>query len=316
MPNALPEAAVTRFSNAVSGLVAPADRQSMGVCVSGGPDSVALLLLARAAFPGVEAATVDHGLRPESAREAADVARICGDLGLRHEALRLADRPAGNLQDWARKARYAALEHWADTRGRSVLLTAHHVDDQLETLLMRLNRGSGVGGLAGIRARNGRVVRPLLGWRKAELEALVRDAGVLAADDPSNRDARFDRARLRAVLSTVDWIDADAASRSAAALAEADAALAWAAEECAAVRVTDDAGGLGFDPAGVPAEIVRRVVARCLTRIDTDAAPRGEALDRLISALWAGETATLAGVKCWGGDLWHFAAAPPRVRRT
>ncbi|MEC7398775.1 MAG: tRNA lysidine(34) synthetase TilS, partial [Pseudomonadota bacterium] len=118
--------------------------------MSGGPDSLALLLLAQAAFPGmVEAATVDHGLRSESADEARFVAGLCRDRGIPHEILTCAVE-AGNMQDRARSARYAALDQWAKEHAIAAIATAHHADDQAETLLMRLNRGSGLSGLSGI----------------------------------------------------------------------------------------------------------------------------------------------------------------------
>ncbi|HZU63565.1 MAG TPA: tRNA lysidine(34) synthetase TilS, partial [Novosphingobium sp.] len=144
----------------------------LGLAVSGGPDSLALLLLAHAAWPGrVAAATVDHGLRPESAGEAAEVARICAGLGVAHATLPVSIGP-GNIQTEARTARYAALAQWMAAEGLAALATAHHADDQAETLLLRLNRASGVAGLAGVRARalvpGSRLLllRPLLGWRR------------------------------------------------------------------------------------------------------------------------------------------------------
>src|SRR3954466_8445661 len=108
----------------------------LGVAVAGGPDSLALLLLAEAAFPGrVRAATVDHRLRPESAGEAAFVARICADRGVPHDILEASVARAGEgLQAAAREARYAALAAWMRERGLAWLLTAHHADDQAETL--------------------------------------------------------------------------------------------------------------------------------------------------------------------------------------
>ena len=200
----------------------------MGVAVSGGPDSVALLLLDHAARPGsVEAATVDHGLRPESAAEAQWVAQLCQELGVRHETLRVAVE-AGNLQSKAREARYDALDDWMGRSGLIVVATAHHADDQAETLLMRLNRGSGLPGLTGVRPSGavpggkGRLLRPLLGWRKTELEALVRAAGIEPIADPSNRDSRFDRVRIRQALAGADWLDPLGLARSAALLGEAD----------------------------------------------------------------------------------------------
>ncbi|MDE2302351.1 MAG: tRNA lysidine(34) synthetase TilS, partial [Sphingomonadales bacterium] len=155
----------------------------MAIAVSGGPDSLALLLLAAAARPGaVRAATVDHRLRAASAGEAAAVARVCAALAVPHQTLEIAVA-AGNLQSEARRGRYAALAGWMNEQGIAALATGHHADDQAETLLMRLNRAGGCAGLAGVRARGrlpgseGRLLlRPLLGWRRAELAALIAAA--------------------------------------------------------------------------------------------------------------------------------------------
>ncbi|HSJ79209.1 MAG TPA: tRNA lysidine(34) synthetase TilS [Erythrobacter sp.] len=145
----------------------------LGLAVSGGADSLALLLLAHAALPGrIAVASIDHGLRPEAAGEVALVERIAGERGIPFTALTVT-LAAGNLQARAREARYRALADWAKKSGLGAVATAHHTDDQAETLLMRLNRGSGLGGLAGVRARSvigdGELLllRPLLGWRKA-----------------------------------------------------------------------------------------------------------------------------------------------------
>ncbi|HTM19329.1 MAG TPA: tRNA lysidine(34) synthetase TilS, partial [Kofleriaceae bacterium] len=155
----------------------------LGLAVSGGPDSLALLLLAQAAIPGRFAvATVNHGLRPEAAGECAMVERVCGERGIPCVTLAV-KTGAGNLQAAARAARYAALAEWAGREGLSAIATAHHADDQAETLLMRLNRASGLAGLAGVRARGvlpeGKLplLRPLLRWRRAELAAVVTEAG-------------------------------------------------------------------------------------------------------------------------------------------
>ncbi|MBV9931891.1 MAG: tRNA lysidine(34) synthetase TilS [Alphaproteobacteria bacterium] len=307
-------------------LAALTDTERVAVAVSGGPDSLALLLLAAAARPGaVEAATVDHGLRPESAAEAASVAGICADLSVPHAILRcgVGDGPAG-LQAEARKVRYATLGDWMGREGLQVLLTAHHADDQAETLLMRLQRGAGVGGLAGVRARGplpesgGRlaVCRPLLAWRRAELAAIVAAAGLTPVDDPSNADPSFDRARIRRRMAEAPWLDVPALARSAAALAQADAALDAAAARLFDERVRQPGGAqVRLDPRGVPDELVRRLVLRCLRAVSPAAAPRGEQVSGLIAALAEGGTATLAGVKCRGGETWHFAPAPPRRAR-
>jgi tRNA(Ile)-lysidine synthase len=137
-PNVLPDEAIARFRANFEGLVEPLGL--MGVAVSGGPDSVALLLLAATAYPGqVEAATVDHRLRSASGTEAKFVADLCGDLNLPHRTIVLDPLARGNVSASAREARYDTLDNWADERGIAWLLTAHHADDQLETIAMRLN---------------------------------------------------------------------------------------------------------------------------------------------------------------------------------
>lgn len=311
MPSAPPDAAVARFSDDLSALIGGLPG-TLGLAVSGGPDSLALLLLSHAAGFGCKAATVDHGLRTGSDSEATFVEGICVALGVPHATLKLGLPSKGNVSDWARHARYDALAHWAKRAGCDHLLTAHHADDQLETMIMRLNRGSGVAGLSGIRVKRGQVVRPLLGWRKAELESLVDGCGLVACDDPTNRDDRFDRARLRKALAGADWLNPVAASQSAAALAEAEAALDWTAKTYAEGRISAQNDVTSFDPSALPRELVRRITLMCLRQISHDASPRGDELDQLISGLSAGRTLSLAGVKCAGGDIWRFSAAPAR----
>jgi tRNA(Ile)-lysidine synthase len=287
----------------------------VGVAVSGGPDSLALLLLAAAALPGrVAAATVDHRLRPEAAEEAAFVARCCAELGVPHRTLAVTVGQGASVQARAREARYAALAEWAAEEGLEVVLTGHHADDQAETLLMRLGRGSGAGGLAGIRAQSriGRllVCRPLLGWRRAELEQIVREAGLQPVEDPSNADEAYDRVRMRRQLAKTSWLDPEALARSAGALAEAEEALEWTATRLFAERATEQ----GLDPEGLPPELLRRLVLLCLRRIEPDATPRGEQVTALIETLSGGGTATLGNVLCRGGRRFHFEPAPPRRR--
>jgi tRNA(Ile)-lysidine synthase len=310
----VPPPLAERFRADLETLTGPTPAR-LGVAVSGGPDSLALLLLAHAAFPGrVRAATVDHRLRPESASEARFVASICAGLGIPH-AILAADAPVeGNLQSAARALRYRLLGRWTAEAEIGWLLTAHHADDQAETLAMRLDRGAGLSGMSGIRAvaeiGGLRVARPLLGWRRAELEAIVAAAGIEAIADPSNRDDRFDRARIRKRLAEADWLDPLAAARSAAALAEADDALDWAAARLFEERVARHGDGFTLDPSGIPAELRRRIVLRLLR--DSPDPPRGDAVQRLLATLAGGGTATLAGVKCEGGALWRFSPAPPR----
>jgi tRNA(Ile)-lysidine synthase len=274
------------------------------LAVSGGPDSIAMLLLAHQAVPDrILAATVDHGLRPESAHEAAQVRALCDTLGVEHATVRVKVGRRGNVSEAARVARYAALNALAEQQGAAWIATAHHADDQLETLLMRLNRGAGLAGLAGIRRRNGKVVRPLLGWTRRELGEVVAMAGVEVADDPTNRDDRYDRARLRKELGDAGWLDAQGATRSAAWLDEAAQALDWVA-----VRIAPEAKTM----AELPDDIARRVVLNGLVALNPAANPDMGQLARALSALRAGRRTMLAGVVCTPGPRWTFAPAPPR----
>ena len=285
--------------------------------MSGGPDSLALLLLAHAALPGrVEAATVDHGLRSQSAAEAEAVAAICADLGVSHSVLSVTLAP-GNLQAEARAARYAALAGWASERQLTALLTGHHADDQAETLLLRLARGSGVAGLAGVRARglvpgtNLPLLRPLLGWRRAELADVVAAAGLVAATDPSNADPRFDRARLRTAIAEADWLDVPALALSAAHLADADLALEWAARREWIAAVKPAPHGLIYRPEA-PRAVALRVLARIVTELGGDP-PRGRTLARLFDTLLARQPMSVGALVARPmADGWSFTAAPVR----
>ncbi|MEC9067440.1 MAG: tRNA lysidine(34) synthetase TilS [Pseudomonadota bacterium] len=285
------------------------------MAVSGGPDSLALLLLAHAALPQrVEAATVDHGLRDESAAEAAMVAGLCHRLGIEHATLPVA-LDDGNVQDRARAARYAALGAWMERRSLDALATAHHADDQAETLLMRLNRGSGLSGLAGIRECAplpcGRpVVRPLLAWRRSELSAVVEAAGITPVDDPSNRDPAYDRARIRQAMAAADWLDPVAIATSARLLAEAEVTIAAIADDAFARGVSLEAGGFRYRPEG-PRLVRYRVVQRILQALS--ARPRGGQVAALVERLEGGGAANLAGVMARAeGEAWLFAREAPR----
>lgn len=290
---------------------------NLGVAVSGGPDSLALLLLTAAALPGrVAAATVDHGLRPEGAAEAAMVASVCARLGVPHTTLKV-EVGAGNVQSEARNARYAALAGWMAEAGIDALATAHHADDQAETLLLRLNRASGVAGLAGVRARSTVpgtslvLLRPLLGWRRAELSEIVAAAGFEPIEDPSNVDDRFDRARMRKALAGSDWLDIPSLAASAAYLADADAALDWAAGREWAECVERGAMGIVYRPRA-PRAVALRVLARIVTELGEEA-PRGGAVARMLDALLARQAMSIGKLVARAmPDGWHFTAAPPR----
>lgn len=312
--NAPPEQAVARFHADLVKCGCRAD-QTYGVCVSGGGDSLALLLLAKAALLKIVAVTVDHGLRPESRAEAQYVAAICTQLGVAHEIIVLGRREGGNLSHWARMARYAALREWSERAGVDLLLTAHHADDQLETMLMRLNRGSGVAGLAAVRARQADLCRPLLGWRKSTLLALVEASGLVPVDDPTNYDERYDRARLRKHLGKINWLDPEAAAMSAAALADANDALDWMVQNLLDKYLSSDRAALVLTLPPIPRELARRLIAACLLKLNPDAKLRGDALDRMLATLQHGGIATLAGVKCSGGATWCFTRAAPRLTK-
>lgn len=313
-----------RFRQDLDYVVRLGDR--LGIAVSGGADSLALLLLAAEARPGdIEAATVDHGLRQEAAGEAALLAEICAKLSIPHTILtaRWTERPETAIQERARQQRYMLLGYWAEERGLRALATGHHADDQAETVLMRLARGSGVRGLAGMRPRavtpgsHVRLVRPLLGWRRAELEQVCAEAGVTPVADPSNDDDRFERVRVRRALAADYWLDAAAIARSAANLADADAALDWAVKKEWRHAVRERPGAIAFPPTDLPAEIVRRMVARAVRKLATEGDPelRGRELDQLLGALSNGGEATLRGVRCGGGKEWLFTVAPARRGR-
>jgi tRNA(Ile)-lysidine synthase len=321
----VPEPALLeRFANDLDALIAADAR--IGVAVSGGPDSLALLMLAAAARPNnVEAATVDHQLRPGSREEAKMVGLTCERLGVSHRLLTAewASKPETAIQQRARDERYRLLGAWAAERGLAAVTTAHHLDDQAETLVMRLARGAGVRGLAGmhpVSVMHGSylpLLRPLLGWRRAELDKMCESAGLTPAADPGNHDERFERVRVRRALAEADWLDPQSLASSAANLRDADAALVWATEHEWTHAVTNGGAEIVYRPTDAPHEIRRRIVAKAVSRLATEgdgAELRGREIDRLLTALSGGRQATIRGVRCSGGTEWHFSKAPPRQR--
>jgi tRNA(Ile)-lysidine synthase len=328
----LSPAAAGRFAADLAALW-PADERTgpLGLAVSGGPDSLALLLLAHAALPGgIAVASVDHGLRPEAAGEVALVERIAAERGIPFTPLAVTLAP-GNTQARAREARYAALAQWAGEAGLGAVATAHHADDQAETLLMRLNRGSGLAGLAGVRpvariaGSEVTLLRPLLGWRKAELAAVVAAAGITPAQDPSNANPDFERVRVRTQLAAADWLDPVGLATSAAHLAESWQALDWYAElDWHEMVMRDEAapGGLGYTYcANVPRVIAIETILRIIAALGGHAT-RAEAA-RAWDRLWAGENASLGGVLAQAGvervekigvpmRVWRFRPEPAR----
>ena len=251
---------MTPLARAAAGVLDAAPPGPIGVAVSGGGDSVALLLVAldwaAAAGRRVEAVTIDHGLRADSADEAAAVARLCAARDVDHAVLPWRDWTGrGNLQDAAREARRALIGAWARERGIGGVALGHTLDDQAETFLMRLARGSGVDGLAGMApvawAGGLAWLRPLLGTRRAELRDWLTAQGVGWAEDPSNADPAFDRVRARVALPLLAGLGLGPERLAATALnmARARAALEAATQDLAARAVVEGAAGdLVLDP--------------------------------------------------------------------
>lgn len=208
------------------------------LAVSGGPDSMALMWLAarwRRALkkgPRLLAITVDHGLRREAAREARDVRQLAKALDIEHRTVRWrGEKPKTGLPSAARDARYRLLLRAAASHGASHIFTAHTRDDQAETVIMRLSRGSGIAGLAAMARQSDRggvmLVRPFLDVPKSRLVATLAKAGIAFADDPTNHDPRFTRPRLRALMPALaaEGADARGLARLASRLARANTAL-------------------------------------------------------------------------------------------
>lgn len=207
----------------LDGLAAP-----VVVACSGGADSLALLIVAATAQLDPIAVHVDHGLRPDSARDGDVVRDAARRLGVHERRVQVVVEPGGNLEERARDARYAALESVRAELGATAVLVAHTADDQAETVLLNLLRGSGSSGLAGMPARRGYLVRPLLGVRRADARALCMEHGLVPVDDPSNQNLvhRRNWVRLEALPALSDGARRDLVpvlARQAAVLrAEAD----------------------------------------------------------------------------------------------
>lgn len=324
-------ALVERFAADVGRLAQrPTPATPLAVAVSGGADSMALLLLAAGAWrDAVIAATVDHGLRASAADECAMVARVCADLGVRHVTLGGTIRSGASVQAQARSLRYQLLVDWSERERVAALATAHQADDQAETFLMRATRGAGLSGLAGVRASrriDGRgvlLVRPLLAWRRVALRAVAERAGVPFVDDPANDDPRHDRTRFRRMLHEHQWIDVPRLARSASHLADVDSDMRsivdwlWGERQRAARQ-----GEIGVDIAHLPRALKRRLAQRAISEIrqragikQPDWIPQTN-IEPLLDALERAKAATQAGVLVRpSGNVWHFEPAPPRRAR-
>lgn len=296
-----------------------ADQKVIVIAVSGGPDSTALLVLvarwraARKQGPAIVAVTVDHGLRPESKREAKDVERLARSLGVAHRTLRWCGlKPKTGLQEAARNARYSLLAAEAKRAGARHVLTAHTLDDQAETVLLRLLRGSGPAGLQAmtqIAAYPGEpdlvLARPLLSVPKARLVATLAKAGVAFADDASNRDPRHTRPRLRQIMPSlaVEGLTTERLATLAKRLQRVEAALRSA--------VTQALNDVSLAPWGegtrivldreryarLPAEIALRLLGQAVAHVGNEGPVELGKLETLFEALRSGRAfrRTLAG---------------------
>jgi tRNA(Ile)-lysidine synthase len=319
------------------------DLPGLVIAVSGGPDSTALLVLAarwakrlkKKQKPRLLAVTVDHGLRREAAAEAAAVKRLARRLGVPHRTLHWrGEKPATGLQEAARIARYRLLAQEAVRASFAHVLTAHTLDDQAETVLFRLARGSGLAGLAGMAPVTlipGRgdhrifLVRPLLHLPKSRLVATLRAAGIAYSDDPSNRDPRFTRSRFRENLMPAlarEGLDAQGLSRLAARMRRAEASLEFAvgaARAALAPPPWPSRGPVVFERAGfadLPAEVALRLLGRAIAHTGDEGPVELGKLEALYEALRQAPgrlRRTLAGaVVTLGDDRLAVERAPAR----
>jgi tRNA(Ile)-lysidine synthase len=324
-------------------LFAPfADQPSIVIAVSGGPDSTALLWLAarwrtaRTNGPELLAVTVDHGLRPESRREAAAVKHVAKGLGVAHRIVRwTGPKPKTGIQEAARDARYALLAAAAKKAGAHVVLTAHTLDDQAETVLLRLLRGSGPAGLQAMSTRapypgEPRLVlaRPLLSIAKARLVATLDKAGVAFAADASNRDPRYARARLRRIMPQLaaEGLTAERLATLARRLQRAEAALRHAvAEALERVSLTPWGEGarIAFDRPrfdALPAEIALRLLGEAIAHAGDEGPVELRKLEALFEALTQTQGSafrrTLAGamVTARAAEIVVECAPPRRIQ--
>lgn len=264
----------------------------VGVAVSGGGDSLAALLMAVEALgpARVAAVTVDHGLRPEAAAEARFVAGVCARQGVSHAVLRWDGVHRGNLMAAARAARLRLIADWAPGRVEAVVL-AHTLDDQAETVLMRLARGSGVDGLSAMAQRRRALgvlwLRPFLGVTRADLRTALRARGQAWVEDPTNADPAYLRVRARRALDTMGalGITAEGLAATASRLRRAREALEQDVQAALDALVREETGTLVIDGGAraLADEIRLRLFAHLLGHLGgSDYRPRMAELERLV----------------------------------
>ena len=300
-------AAKSALTAAFRAALGPVDHP-LGLAVSGGGDSVALLLLALDAGLQVRAVTVDHGLRPEAAAEAAWVSRLCAGLGVPHDILQWRGWDgSGNLQDQARRARLSLIADWARAAGLGAVALGHTQDDQAETVLMRLARRAGVDGLSAMTGRRRALgmiwLRPLLWVSRDDLRADLRARGQAWIEDPSNDMLRFDRVKARqalahlAPLGMTPAVLAGVADQMRSARTALDHQTGVAARQIARI----EGGDVVMDRTGFqeqPFEIRRRLLVGALGWVGSaDYGPRAASVRALLAAIGAGRGGTLSGCR-------------------
>lgn len=245
----------------------------------------------------IYAATVDHGLRPEAAQEARLAGTFARSLGIAHKTLRWKHdgATAARIQERARAARYELLAGHARRIGAGIVMTAHHADDQAETILFRLIRGSGIDGLAGMAAERPLdplvLARPLLALRKADLVAWCQRHAIAFAEDPGNADSRFARPRLRRLLPDLEkeGLTPEVWARLGRRAARAEAALSHMAEAVEArctLQSNPDYALVDFAAlAREPEEMVLRVLARMVARFNPEKPLRLDRAENLAARL-------------------------------
>ncbi len=273
---------------------------TLAVAVSGGGDSMALLHMLAARYD-LRAVTVDHGLRPKGADEAAMVAGFCQTFGVPHVTLKWHDWDRkGNLQSEARRARLRLIGDWARDQGITHIALGHTLDDQAETVLLRLLRGSGVDGLSGMAERRQDEgltwIRPLLHARRADLRAYLRDRGIDWVDDPSNDDPHYARVRARKAIAALG-LEVEGLADTATRLRRARAVLELDTVALAdAVLEITDAGEVQITRAAfdlAPDELRLRLMAGALRWVS--GAPYRPRFDSLVALLEDPDGRTLHG---------------------
>ena len=297
-------------------LFAPLEAYShLVVAVSGGSDSICLMLLANQwrerckAAPRLSVLTVDHGLRTQSRNEAEQVAGWARAVGLDHATLRWTKpKPMSGVQDAARRARYQLMSEWCAGNGAQGIVTGHTLDDQAETVMMRLARGSGVDGLSGMSQSSSEpwcVLRPLLTVTRARLQASLRAMNHSWIDDPGNDDEGFERIRVRKVLRDLQFLGlgADAIGLSARRLSRVRSALNHYVSELASRAVTlDDDGKVLIDLAllaNAPEELQIRLLSDTIRQVGGHEYPRLAAVERIVEWICdgPGRAKTLGGCR-------------------